>query len=171
MAKELADSRQAVEGVGSRAEQQQQLRGMRMELEQAREEVKELQGVIMAKGRQLAQLQREAAAQEVQQARTIGTPRQLQVEAAAAIAAREVAERKLAECKQMMAATPPPPPSAPRPPSPTSVMDSDKLGRGGRECSGRQPGAHTEEWGERLPSESELASDIFVRVRALHGGA
>ena len=168
MAKELADSRQALEGVGSRVEQQAQLRGMRIELEHARQKVKEHQSLHISDSKKIAKLTSQAAAEQVQQERAAGTPRQLD----AANAAREAAERKLLECKQMMAAAALPPAATPlpRPPSPTSVMADEVLGRGARDCSGRQQGVYAEDWGDRMPSRAETSADLFVRVRPLHRG-
>ena len=87
MAKELADSRQALEGVGSRVEQQAQLRGMRIELEHARQKVKEHQSLHISDSKKIAKLTSQAAAEQVQQERAAGTPRQLDT----ANAARESA--------------------------------------------------------------------------------
>ena len=167
MTKDLAVCRSALDGVASRGEQQQQLRDAQAEVQRMHAEVQELKGLNISNGMQLAGLRRQIAEQKLQQDPAAGTPRQLDV----ANAARETAERQLAECKEMMAAVSESrPPSAPHPTSPTSVIETDELGRGARECSGRQPGTHAEEWGERMPTMAERSTNLFVRVRPLHRG-
>ena len=138
--------------------------------EQAR--TQELEGARISVGKELSKLRAQLAAQQVQQERAAGTPRQLQLAAEAATAGREAAEQKLRECKAMMraaaaeaaaaqdAAVQAAAATAQRASSPTSVM-SDAPWR-----AERRPGAD-----DKLPSASERGADLFVRVRKLHAGA
>ena len=125
-----------------------------------------LEGARIAAGMELAKLRSHLAAQEKQEERLAGSPRQLQLEAMAAKAAEAEARRKLAECREMMkemqrarSAAEASLQQAQRAASPTSTIDGACLGRGARECPGREMGTDT-----------TPAAGLGVRVRPLHKG-
>ena len=87
------------------------LRAVEQQCRELQGKLKELQGVRMSDGRQIAQLRRQIDASPP----VAGTPRQLDV----VNAARVTAERQLSEIKAMLHSPCNPPP---RPPSPESVI-------------------------------------------------
>ena len=147
-------------------ERELQERSNELAAEQAR--VAELQHGRIAKGMEVSKLRGQLAAQQQIEERAVGSPRQLQLEADAAKSAREEAERKMRECREMMrdaaataaaaaraAAAKLAAAQALRPTSPASVIEDTPLGRGAR-------------GGTNVPSIAKQGAGLHVRVRSLH---
>ena len=135
--------------------------------EQARRQ--ELENARVSTGMELSRLRGQLAAQQVQEERAAGSPRQLQMQADAAVAGREEAEQKLRECKVLMRAAAAEAAAQQGAAVQAAIAAADApLGRGERVR--QQVGVGPTGTDDTMPTVGERAADLFVRTRKLHAG-